>query len=313
MTGVARRLDGVITSVIPPLALTQAGVDRTAVRRLDEAWLAAAWSDPGTRVFAVSDARAAIRGDGPELALVPSAEAPPGERYFLGTDDDGVAYFAVTVGLAATAGLRLAGLRDVGALLSARDSGLMVHAVGLEAWHAAHGFCARCGHPTDSAAAGHMRRCGGCDTEHYPRLDPAVIMLVTDGEDRCLLGTSGRAEVNRWSTLAGFVEPGESLEQAVAREVAEESGVVVGAVEYVASQPWPFPSSIMLGFVARATGTAIDVDGDELAAARWFSRDELRAAIESGEILPPRGLSISRHLVERWYGGELPAEPARGA
>jgi len=249
------------------------------------------------------------------LVLLASAEAPDGERYFLGADPDGVAYFAVAVDAspaltgARLTGARLAGLREVGAVLAVRDAGLMVHAIGLEAWHRTHGFCVRCGQPTEAGAAGHVRRCASCDTEHYPRIDPAVIMLVLDADDRCLLGTSTRRPVNRWSTLAGFVEPGESLEQAVAREVAEEAGVTVDSVEYVTSQPWPFPSSIMLGFLAHASDPRIEVDGEEVAEARWFSRAELRTAIETGAILPPTGLSIARRLVELWYGGPLPAEP----
>ncbi len=289
------------------LPLAQAGVDRAATRRLDQDWLASAWLDPRTRVMVVSGARAAVRGE--DLDLVPPADAPAGERYFLGTAGD-ENFFAVAVPEhVVTGGARLAGLREVGTILSDRDAGLMVHAIGLEAWHAAHAFCGRCGHATEAAAAGHVRRCASCAVEHFPRLDPAVIMLVTDADDRCLLGTSGTAAVNRWSTLAGFVEPGESLEQAVAREVAEEAGVTVGSVTYVASQPWPFPSSIMLGFFARATDTAITVDRDELADARWFSRDDLRTGIETGTMLAPTGLSIARRLVEQWYGGPLIDQP----
>lgn len=301
---------------LPPLALATGGVDRAAVYRLDESWLTTAWTAPETRVLVVAAAQAAVRADTdhPSLALLLSAEAPDGERYFLGAED-GTAYFAVAVpeqpepafdDHPALAGARWAGVREVGALLSDRDAGLLVHAIGLEAWHRAHGFCPRCGQPTVAGAAGHVRRCTACDTEHYPRTDPAVIMLVTDDEDRCLLGTRHIPPVSRWSTLAGFVEPGETLEQAVARETLEEAGVVVDSITYIASQPWPFPYSIMLGFFAHATDPTIDVDGEEIAEARWFSRDELRAAIEAGEMLPPTGLSIARHLVERWYGGPLP-------
>ncbi|MGO4426148.1 NAD(+) diphosphatase, partial [Streptomyces sp. MCAF7] len=183
---------------------------------------------------------------------------------------------------------------------------LLVHAVALENWQRLHRFCSRCGERTVIAAAGHIRRCPACGAEHYPRTDPAVIMLVTDDQDRALLGRQMHWPEGRFSTLAGFVEPGESIEQAVVREVAEEAGVTVGEVEYVASQPWPFPSSLMLGFMARATSSRIQVDGEEIHEARWFSRDELRAAFKSGEVLPPSGISIAARLIELWYGEPLP-------
>jgi NAD+ diphosphatase len=297
-----------------PLALSRAGVDRAAHHRFDEPWLAAAWSHPTTRVLSIAGGEAFVvdTETGTELVLVPSFEAPDtGDRYFLGSDADGVSYFALA---AATLPGRLdgdarpAGLREVGALLSARDAGLLVHAVALENWHRLHRFCSRCGHPTRKAGAGHLRRCTSCAAEHYPRTDPAVIMLVTDAKDRCLLGRQKLWPEGRWSTLAGFVEPGESLEQAVAREVFEEAGVKVSDVSYVASQPWPFPSSLMLGYLARADddGTAITLDGEELAEARWVTREELRTGMESGEMLPPSEISIARHLIEVWYGSPLP-------
>ncbi|MEU9129045.1 NAD(+) diphosphatase [Kitasatospora sp. NPDC048540] len=297
------------------LALARAGVDRAAHHRFDEPWLAAAWSHPSTQVLPISAGEAFVvdTEDGCELVLLPSFEAPQtGDRYFLGTDDAGVSYFALAVDSLPgrlDGDARPAGLREVGASLTDRDAGLLVHAVALEHWHRLHSFCSRCGHPTEKAGAGHVRRCTSCAAEHYPRTDPAVIMLITDGEDRCLLGRQALWPEGRWSTLAGFVEPGESLEQAVAREVLEEAGVKVGEVRYVASQPWPFPSSLMLGFMGTAdpSGTGITVDGEELAEARWFSREELRAGMAAGEILPPSGISIARHLVELWYGEPLPS------
>ena len=296
-----------------PLALTRATVDRAAHHRLDEAWLAAAWSHPSTRVLVVSGGQVLVEDTadgGVELVLVPSFEAPYAEnhRYFLGTDD-GVSYFAVQKD--ALPGrmddaARPAGLREVGGVLSERDAGLMVHAVALENWQRLHRFCSRCGERTVIAAAGHVRRCPACGAEHYPRTDPAVIMLVTDSRDRALLGRQVHWPEGRFSTLAGFVEPGESAEQAVVREVAEEAGVRVGEVGYVASQPWPFPSSLMLGFTARAVSEEIQVDGEEIHEARWFSRADYRAAIESGEGLPPTGISIAARLIENWYGEPLP-------
>ncbi|MGW1975896.1 NAD(+) diphosphatase [Streptomyces sp. NPDC001889] len=299
----------------PPVSLTApSGIDREAHHRLDEAWLAAAWSHPTTRVFVVCGGQALI-DDTPdgrtELVMTPAFEAPVTEthRYFLGTDENGVRYFALqkdSLPGRIDQSARAAGLREAGLLLSPRDAGLLVHAVALENWQRLHRFCSRCGERTVIAAAGHVRRCQACGAEHYPRTDPAVIMLVTDEEDRALLGRQVHWPEGRFSTLAGFVEPGESIEQTVRREVWEEAGVTVGDVEYIASQPWPFPSSLMLGFTARATTSLITVDGEELHEARWFSRDDLRAAFASGEVLPPYGISIAARLIERWYGDPLP-------
>jgi NAD+ diphosphatase len=149
-------------------------------------------------------------------------------------------------------------------------------------------------------------------SEHFPRCDPAVIMLVTDPDDRCLLARNAQWPPRRVSVLAGFVEPGESAEQAVAREVHEETGVIVSTVTYAGSQPWPMPHSLMLGFRAEATTTTISVDDDEIAEANWFSRADLRAALLSGELVMPPSLSISRWLIETWYGADLPV-PTPGA
>lgn len=298
-----------------PITLTATGgIDRAVHHRMDEAWLAAAWSHPTTRCFVVSGGRVLIEdtGDGgAELVTMPSFDAPLTEahRYFLGVDEDGVRYFALqkdSLPGRMDDVARPAGLREAGALLSERDARLMVHAVALENWQRMHRFCSRCGERTVIAAAGHVRRCPACGAEHYPRTDPAVIMLVTDADDRALLGRQVHWPRGRFSTLAGFVEPGESIEQAVVREAGEEVGVEIGEVEYVASQPWPFPSSLMLGFVARATSTEIRVDGEEIEEARWFSREELRAAFASGEVLPPSGISIAARLIELWYGEPLP-------
>jgi NAD+ diphosphatase len=312
-------LTGRLDTTSRPVALTHVGVDRAAHHRLDEAWLAAAWSHPTTRVFVVSGGQVLVQEteDGrTELVMTPAFDAPESEmhRYFLGIDpNDGVRYFALQKD--ALPGrmdevARPAGLREVGGLLSPLQSSLMVHAVALENWQRLHRFCSRCGERTVIAAAGHIRRCPACGAEHYPRTDPAVIMLVTDDEDRALLGRQVHWPEGRFSTLAGFVEPGESLEAAVRREVLEEAGVVVGEVEYVASQPWPFPSSLMLGFMARATDADITVDGEEIHEARWFSREDLRAGFDSGEVLPPYGISIAARLIELWYGKPLPRQGA---
>jgi NAD+ diphosphatase len=188
------------------------------------------------------------------------------------------------------------GLREVGAVLDDRDAGLLVHAVGLANWHAAHQHCPRCGAPTEVVAGGSVRRCPADSSEHFPRTDPAVIVLVTDGADRCVLGRQASWPAGRYSTLAGFVEPGESAEQAVAREVAEESGVRVHAVRYQGSQPWPFPSSLMLGFRAECDASAVPEARDgELEDCRWFSRAE----VQDSALLPPP-LSIAHSLIAGW-------------
>ena len=293
------------------LALTRSAVERSTARRADAAWLAAAWADPGTRVVVVADGQALARfgADGAELVFVSPKQAPEGTRFLLGVDSDDVAYFGVGGPLpdSADENVRPAGLRAAGMLLSDRDVGLLTHAVAMANWHAAAGYCPRCGAPTRVLHGGHVRRCTAEGTNIFPRTDPAVIMLVTDPDDRCLLARNAAWPPGRVSVLAGFVEPGESAEQAVAREVLEETGVVVGAVRYAGSQPWPMPFSLMLGFRAEATGKDITVDEKEIAEARWYSRDDLRAALLAGDLRMPPSLSISRWLIETWYGAGLPA------
>ena len=204
-------------------------------------------------------------------------------------------------------GLRPAGLREAAALLNDRDAGLFTHAVALANWHATHTHCPRCGTPTVTVAAGHAQRCPADGSEHFPRIDPAVIMLVTDPDDRCLLARNRRWPERRVSILAGFVEPGESAEQAVAREVQEETGIAVARVRYAGSQPWPMPQSLMLGFRAAASGDLeLRVDDDEIAEAHWYSREELRLALAAREILLPPPVSIAHRLIQSWYGEELP-------
>jgi NAD+ diphosphatase len=198
-------------------------------------------------------------------------------------------------------------LRTVGPSLSATDAGLLVQAQSLSEWHRAHRFCPRCGGRLVVSGGGYVLHCDSCGREHFPRTDPAVIMLVVDG-DRALLGRQSAWPEGRYSTLAGFVDPGESLEDAVAREVMEEAGIEVTDVTYFGNQPWPFPSSLMVGFFARAVSKDIDVDDDELEAARWFTRDQMRAEAEAGTLVLPGGISISRSLIEAWYGGPLPGQ-----
>jgi NAD+ diphosphatase len=181
--------------------------------------------------------------------------------------------------------------------------------VSLYNWHRTHQHCPRCGAPTRVEDAGHTRRCENDGSEHYPRTDPAVIMLVVDDDDRLLLGRQVTWPEGRFSTLAGFVEPGESLEAAVRREVHEEAGITVDEVTYLGSQPWPFPSSLMLGFTAHARDTAVERRDGEIAETRWYTRERVVTDIESGALLVSPSISISRRLIEHWYGGPLPEKP----
>jgi NAD+ diphosphatase len=291
------------------LALSRSTVDRATVRRNDTEWIAAAWADPRTRVLVVNDSRALVRSHGDELELIflSPGEAPEGTRFLLGVDDDGIAYFGVSGALGDGNPMSL---RQVGAVLSDRDAGLFTHAVALAYWHDTHTHCPRCGTATIPAPAGHLTTCPRDGTEHFPRLDPAVIMLVTDPDDRCLLGRNALWPKGRMSVLAGFVEPGESVEQAVAREVFEEAAIIVGQIRYLGSQPWPMPRSLMLGFQAMAAGgQRITVDEEEIGEARWFTREEMLASIEAGELGIAPTSSIARRLIEYWYGAELPDGP----
>ncbi|MCW2948793.1 MAG: diphosphatase [Actinoallomurus sp.] len=289
------------------LALARGTLDRVGERRRDDAWVAEAWADPCSRVLVVEQGRALVRPN-PALVLLSPGQAPEGERYLLGVDPGGVAYFGVSSPLPAIEGTEAADLRAMGAVLSDRDAGLLTQAVALQNWHDTHTHCPRCGARTTIASAGHTRICTADGSEHFPRTDPAVIMLVHDDE-RILLARSARWPAGRVSILAGFVEAGESLEQAVVREVREEVGVTVRDCRYLGSQPWPLPRSLMLGFFARADeGQELRVDGEEIKSARWYTRPELLAAAESGEILLPGTISIARQLIESWYGGGLPGD-----
>jgi NAD+ diphosphatase len=301
------------------LALSRSTVDRATEKRNDTVWVEAAWADPRTRVLVVNDSQALIQSDGDrlELVFIAPAEAPAGTKFLLGVDDEDVAYFGVS-GVLSSEGtdrceetlVKPMALRQVGAVLSDRDAGLMTHAVALAYWHDTHTHCPRCGTATVAAPAGHLTTCPADGTEHFPRLDPAVIMLVTDPDDQCLLARNAAWPQRRMSVLAGFVEPGESIEHAVAREVFEETAITVGQIRYLGSQPWPMPRSLMLGFQAVAEGgQRILVDREEIGEAHWFSRAELRASIDQGELAIAPTSSIARRLIEFWYGGELPDGP----
>ena len=309
-----------------PNAFTGAALDRAGdSRRRDLAWLEAQRAHPAARAV-VAGARG-VRVDGARLARVP-LDGEPAEL-LLGLDAHGPLFaldedppaegLAPLVGAGGNRGEpptaqgedRI-GLRQAAMVLSREDGGLAAYAAALLNWHRRHRFCANCGQPTDVSEGGLVRSCPACGAEHHPRTDPVVIMLVTDG-DRLLLGRQAAWPTGRYSALAGFVEPGESLEEAVAREVREEAGVTVGRPQYVASQPWPFPASLMLGFSAPWQGGEPAIGDDELQDVRWFTRAEIAAAAAEDDDaawgtpgdaggplkLPPR-LAIARRLVENW-------------
>jgi NAD+ diphosphatase len=290
-------------------------LDRCSARRDDADFLDHAWAADGTRVVRFDGDGVVLVGEPPSILDAPGdGEARP--ALFLGLDRHQRSYFAElhahdeppSSAVSPDARSAPRGLRMMLGALPADEVRIAAYATALHRWHDRHPHCARCGAVTDVVLAGHVRRCPACGADHYPRTDPAVIVLVTDDDDRALLGRQASWPDGRFSTLAGFVEPGESLEAAVLREVREESGVVVDSVEYVASQPWPFPASLMLGYFARAGRQPAVADGVELAEAAWFTRDALRAAIASGEVGLPPATSISRRLINAW----LDEQPAQG-
>jgi NAD+ diphosphatase len=296
------------------LALSRSTLDRAAHLRTDPDLLPRLAADPATRVVPIHAGQTPVTESpsGPVLVFAAPADAPELVAsstctLFLGLDDEGRGYLAVSLDEAPELPeeARWAGLREVGSLLDDTGAGILTASVALLAWHANHTRCARCGAETEVVHSGWVRQCPVCKAEHYPRTDPAVIMAVVSPDDRILLGRQASWPQLRFSTLAGFVEPGESLEDAVRREVGEESGITVGEVSYRGSQPWPFPSSLMLGFRGDATSSEITVDGVELAEARWWSKQELADDVQARRLLLPPGVSIARRLIEEWFGGPI--------
>jgi len=289
-----------------PAVNTFAGgrLDRMGPRRTDAAWLAERCADPASRVVVATRDGVLVDPDGTPATVAVSEVGPDAETVLLGVGPDGVAVFAADPGPERAAALRpeasLVGLRDVAAMSALADANLLAHATGLLNWHRRHRFCANCGTATDSVEAGYVRLCPNCGAQHHPRTDPVVITLVIDG-DRVLLGRNANWPERRFSCLAGFVEPGESLEEAVEREVGEEAGVTVAGARYVSSQPWPFPASLMLGFEATYTGGDPHPHDRELQAVEWFSREDLRrAAAGAGDVSIPPPLAIARRLMDGW-------------
>jgi NAD+ diphosphatase len=290
-------------------------IDRRAELRDDPQWVAAARADATTRyVVATGAEQLILTGSTPDILLLGNEHA-----LVQRADDSSLTLLGWFRGQRTVliewppeairraehgipVGAELRELRPLAPMLQADAAALLAYARALVLWRSRHRFCGVCGSPNLPARAGHVMRCTreGCGTETFPRLDPAIIVLVSDATgERALLGRQAAWPRGRYSTIAGFVEPGESLEDAVVREVAEETGVEVGDVGYVASQPWPFPSSLMLGFHAIARTTQIQLRDGELEDARWFSRADVAAGHPA---LPPPG-SISARLIDDWYRG----------
>ena len=290
-------------------------LDRGEVERRDEDWLTAQASDPSSLILPMWQLNVPVAGDHALSWMSPEAIQRlnvEGEPIFLGMLD-GVSHFVIDVSSLDRSDIERDGLtfedaRTTAEYMSSADTGIVAQARAQLSWHSRHGFCAVCGHPTYIARGGQVRRCAECGTEHYPRTDPVVITVVHDG-DRCLLGQSrGRlVAMRRYSALAGFMDQGECIEEAVAREVMEEAGIQVGAVSYHSSQPWPFPSSLMIGCHADAATTDIHFDPEEMADVQWFTRDEVNLALEErSELLAiPGPTAIAHHLIRAWANGEV--------
>ena len=273
-------------------------LDRCEHQRLDEAWLLAQWAAPDALLLVVDPAGRIGVGDDLTIAERRPEGALDAQRHYLLGLSGGRPVF-VQPGEVRPG----AGLRELMPVLDGASRELVVAAVALAQWHRTLPHCGSCGAATVVTTGGMVRHCPACGRDRFPRSDPAIIVAVLDADDRLLLGHQAVWAPGRMSILAGFVTAGESLEQAVHREVAEETGLVLSAVRYVASQPWPFPRSLMLGFVARAAGTEIEVDGVEIEYARWFTRDELTAAVDAGEVVLPGEASIAHRLIADWRAG----------
>jgi NAD+ diphosphatase len=306
-----------------PFAFVEAGADAACRGALDRAdrlrdepdALRALW--PNARVVLLDEKGNAYADDEGHLRApfgheISEGPGGIGAAVFLGLDPQGNAWFALEGALTASTAPRRVDLRSAAALWPAFDASVFAQARALQHWRSRHRFCGVCGGEVALSRAGWQGTCGQCGTEHYPRTDPAVIVAITDGP-RLLLGRQAAWQARRYSVIAGFVEPGESLEQTVAREAMEETGVRVRRCHYLASQPWPFPGSLMIGFAAEAEPDEPQV-GDELEDARWFTADDVRNARARGEwgstlddgegpVLSP-SISISRWLIEQWLAGQ---------
>ena len=291
-------------------------LDRADAERRDDAWLAAAEKDPDSRFLPFYNLDVLL-ADGGGLGWTPGStvrwldvDAPP---VLLGLAE-GIPHFALDISgleqpvreLGLENGWRFEDCRMAAMVMPADETGIVAQARAQLGWHLSHRYCSKCGTPTEQRKGGHVRSCPQCSAEHFPRTDPVVIMVIHDN-GRCLLGQpkGPLVRMGMYSALAGFIDQGESIEEAVRREVREEAGIEVGEVHYHSSQPWPFPSSLMIGCLGRATSTEIHIDDAEMADVRWFSRDEVTAALEneSPSLKVPGSLAIAHHLIKSWVNG----------
>ena len=298
-------------STLKPIS---APLDRASELRSDEAALDRLWNS--AKIIRVSNSQLAT--DGKSLLFLTAAEVEKliaskiftsGDKYFLGIDPASkVAYFAWDcdeVGLPAgeTSTEGLASLRELGGTLDEFELGISMQATALSNWHRSHPHCSKCGAETKSTLGGSVRECVKDQSQHHPRTDSAVIVLVKDKDDRILLGHQPIWPDGRFSTFAGFLEPGETFEQCVEREVFEESGVKVNEIKYLGSQPWPFPASIMIAFSAVVDDpSTAKADGVEITEVRWFSRDDLKSSVADGSLLLPPTISVARKMIAMWFG-----------
>ena len=303
--GVAMVLDP-FTDPLPPvvgMGFTGNPLDRADRLRHDAPALEAARADPRARVLPLKDLDPLLHDQSGrrDLLWVPAASfAPDAELLLLGLDGEGAPRFAAA--WESKPPVRPVNARNAAMALPVPDSGILAQARSMLAWHDSHRHCARCGASTHVEKGGYLRRCSVCNAEHFPRTDPVTIMLVLDG-DACLLGRKREFPAGFYSALAGFLEPGETIEDAVRREVEEEAGIRTGQVRYVASQPWPFPSSLMIGCFAQALSREITLDTTELEDARWFSLEDCMAAFEGkGSFGPAPSIAIAHHLLKCWVG-----------
>lgn len=275
-------------------------MDRAGDLRSDSAKIESLWAN--ARILEVGKGRIRSTSDGP--TFLTADQALGGERYFLGIDrSTEEAYFAWASGAVDSEVEDYLTLRELSGTLSSLHLEISMHAIALSNWHDAHPHCPRCGAPTRVDLAGAARKCDVDETQHHPRTDPAVIVLIKDRADRILLGHQPVWPDGRFSTFAGFLEPGETFEHCVAREVFEEAGVRLSEISYLGSQPWPFPASVMIAFSA-VTDAPEDArpDGEEITEVKWFSRSELKAAAEDGSLLLPPKVSVARRMIEGWLG-----------
>lgn len=290
-----------MTLPFPTLGFTGGPLDRADHLRRDEAAIHAARMHPSARFLILHELKPLMNGE--DLFWARRSEVPAGPQVFLGLDADGSPRFAVDGTPDDDLPGRPTDARQAGALLGDGRAAIIAQARSLLDWHRRHRFCANCGAPTDMAKAGYSRLCGGCGAEHFPRVDPVVIMLA-EKDGLALVGRGPRFPAGFFSALAGFVEPGEAFEEAVARELQEEAGLVTLSVRYVASQPWPFPSSLMMGAIAAAQGHELTLDASEIEEARWVDREEMRAVLRGeGPWQAPPPLAIAHWLLRAWADG----------